>query len=34
MTSVETTYRLDIQIPPPRMRRLPIARGYPVPWFG
>lgn len=28
-----TLYRADIATPPDRIRRLPIRRGYPVPWF-
>lgn len=26
-------YRPDLETPPPRIARLPVARGYPVPWF-
>lgn len=29
----DKSYRPDIAIPPSRIARLPVSRGYPVPWF-
>jgi hypothetical protein len=33
MADEAKVYRADIEPPPPRIAALPVARGFPVPWF-